>query len=344
MVVSDSNVILNYQRTIGMTTMDLGGKGFYYPNDSAFTSDGKIYVLNRSLEAGGGGRGMRVTICDVADEFHGDWGKFGSGIGEFMWPSSICLSSDGRVFVADEHLNKIIIFSKDGVFLGEFGKPGSGKGEIDAPSGIAINGEAEIFVSDTYNNRIQVFSLNGEFIRSIGGSDILNMPWKISLGSDDYLYVADWANDRICLFSQEGDFLASYGERGSGNGQFIRPSHVISDDQGRMYVCDWGNERIQVLDSEGRFIQSHLGSANLSPWAEEFLVGNLEEAESRSRTNLHKTDIPYVNPEDRHEVSGHIEEYFWAPMSMTIHSDGCLYVTESNRHRIQVFEINTISS
>ena len=88
MVVSDSNVILNYQRTIGMTTMDLGGKGFYYPNDSAFTSDGKIYVLNRSLEAGGGGRGMRVTICDVADEFHGDWGKFGSGIGELMWRST----------------------------------------------------------------------------------------------------------------------------------------------------------------------------------------------------------------------------------------------------------------
>tara|TARA_B100000686_G_scaffold352891_1_gene456398 strand:- start:223 stop:1269 length:1047 start_codon:yes stop_codon:yes gene_type:complete len=344
MVGSDSNVKLNYQRTIGMTTMDLGGKGFYYPNDTAITPDGKIYVLNRSLEAGGGGRGMRVTICDVKDEFHGDWGTFGPGVGEFMWPSAICLSPDGWVFIADEHLNKIMIFSENGQLLDEFGTPGSENGEIDAPSGLVINNQFEIFVSDTYNDRIQVFSLNGEFIRTIGGSAKLNMPWKISMGPDDHIYVADWANDRICLFSQEGDFLTSYGETGTGNGQFMRPSHVISDEEGYIYVCDWGNERIQVLDSAGAFIQSHLGSADLSPWAEEFLIGNEEEAESRARTNLHKTDIPYVNPGDRHEVSGHIEEYFWAPMSMAIHSDGCLYVTESNRHRIQVFEINTMSS
>ena len=323
MVVSEPDTTLTYQRTIGMTVME--GKGFYYPNDAVFTRDGKIYVLNRSLEAGGGGRGMRVSICDIQDGFYGDWGVFGPEVGEFMWPSAICLSSDGKVFVSDEHRNKIIIFSEEGAFRTEWGNAGSEKGAFDAPSDIVINHNAEIFVSDTYNNRIQVFSLSGEFIRSIGGSGTLNMPWKISIGPEGYLYIADWGNDRICVFSQDGEFINSYGERGNGDGQFIRPSHVISDEHGRIYVCDWGNERIQVLDSDGCFLQAHLGSADLSPWAEEFLISNSEEGEARSRTNLHKTNISYVNPKDRHEISGHIEEYFWAPMSMTIHSDGCLF-------------------
>ena len=71
MVIKQKQNPLVYERTLGMSVME--GKGFYYPNDAAVSSNGKIYVLNRSLEARGRGRGMRVTICDTSDEFHGDF-------------------------------------------------------------------------------------------------------------------------------------------------------------------------------------------------------------------------------------------------------------------------------
>ena len=104
MVVKETHKPLLYERTLGMSVME--GKGFYYPNDAVVASNGKIYVLNRSLEARGSGRGMRVTICDSADEFHGDFGEFGSGPGQFMWPSAICEGPDQNIYVTDEHLHK----------------------------------------------------------------------------------------------------------------------------------------------------------------------------------------------------------------------------------------------
>ena len=336
MVIRQKQEPLVYERTLGMSVME--GKGFYYPNDAAVSSNGKIYVLNRSLEARGSGRGMRVTICDSSDEFHGDFGEFGEGPGQFMWPSAIAEGPGQNIYVTDEHLHKIMMFSPDGLFLKEWGELGSEAGHLDSPSGIAFNSAGELFVSDTYNNRIQVFTSSGEYVRSFGSDGDLNLPWRLNFDSSDHLYVADWGNDRICKYNPDGHFITSYGETGDGEGEFLHPADVVIDDFGRMFICDWGNERIQVLDPEGKFLQMNLGQSDLSPWAANFLNINVEEGQARERSNLHKKDIKFANPEDRHEISSHIEEYFWSPMALSLTPDGHLYVIESNRHRIQIFK------
>jgi len=337
MVINSNKGNITYQRTIGMSVME--GKGFYYPADSAFGPDGRIYVLNRSLELAGRGRGMRVAVCDSSDNYHGEWGSFGDGPGQFMWPSAICVSSDGQVIIADEHLNKVMVFTSGGDFIEEWGTLGSGEGFLDTPSGLAVNEKNELFVSDTYNHRLQVFSTSGHFLRSFGQNEGLEMPWRLSLGPDENVYVADWGNDRICVYTQEGTFLRSFGASGSGDGAFNKPCAVVSSKSGKIFVCDWGNERVQVFDQEGNFLELTLGESDLSPWAENFLTVNVEEGKARLNSNLDKTNIPFADPTDRHEVSSHIEKFFWSPMSVSIGPDGLLYVTESNRHRIQVFEI-----
>ena len=332
---------IRYERTLGMTVMI--GKGFYCPNDMSFGADGRIYVLNRSIEIGARGRGMRVAVCDANDEYYGSFGEFGSGRGEFTWPSAITVGPDNHVYIADEHLHKVLIFSSDGEFVDEWGDAGSRPGELDTPSGIAIDGEGNLVISDTYNHRIQVFTREGTFIKTFGregnGDGEMNMPWRLSIGPDANVYVADWGNDRVSVFTQEGEFVASHGESGTGEGQFTKPADVVADRNGNIYVCDWGNERVQVLDSEGRFLQLTLGESGVSPWAQNFLNINVEEGEARSRADLDKKDIEFPDPDDRHVVSSHIEKYFWAPMALAISPDNRLYVTESNRHRIQIFEI-----
>ena len=150
---------IRYERTLGMSVME--GKGFYCPNDMSFGADGRIYVLNRSIESRAGGRGMRVAVCDANDEYYGSFGDFGSGHGEFTWPSAIAVGPDNRVYVADEHLQKIMIFGSDGEFLDEWGDAGSRPGNLDTPSGMAVDGEGNLLISDTYNHRVQVFSLGG---------------------------------------------------------------------------------------------------------------------------------------------------------------------------------------
>ncbi|HAT22636.1 MAG TPA: hypothetical protein DCS57_07460, partial [Dehalococcoidia bacterium] len=39
-----------------------------------------------------------------------------------------------------------------------------------------------------------------------------------------------------------------------------------------------------------------------------------------------------------HEESAHIEKLFWGPTSVKLDNDGKVYVTESNRHRVQIYE------
>ena len=107
------------------------------------------------------------------------------------------------------------------------------------------------------------------------------------------------------------------------------------DTDGNIYVADWGNERVQILDSTGDFICSLRGEATVSQWGQEFLDANYEEAEPRSRSNL-EPDISLFNG-NPHEESAHIEKFFWGPTSVKLDSSGRLYVTESNRHRIQVY-------
>ena len=332
--------VIRYERTLGMTVMV--GKGFYCPNDMSFGPDGRIYVLNRSIEARAGGNGMRVAVCDASDEYYGSFGAFGSGRGQFIWPSAIAVGPNTNVYVADEHLQKIMIFSSDGEFIDEWGTAGSRPGELDTPSGLVVDAEGNLMVSDTYNHRVQVFTTEGTFTRTFGregsGDGELNMPWRLSIGPDSNVYVADWGNDRVSIFTQEGEFVASYGESGTEDGQLTRPADVVADRNGNIYVCDWGNERVQVLDSEGQFLQLTLGESTISPWAQNFLNVNVEEGEARSRADLEKLDIEFSDPDDRHIVSAQIERYFWAPMALTINSDR-LFVLESNRHRIQIFEI-----
>lgn len=103
-----------------------------------------------------------------------------------------------------------------------------------------------------------------------------------------------------------------------------------------MYIADWGNERVQVLDPEGGFVQNLRGAATLSAWAINFLNINKEEGAARARANLEPT-IAFSDPDDPYEVSSHIEKYFWSPMSVKLDDAGQLYVTESNRHRLQIY-------
>ena len=276
------------------------GRGFFYPWASVVGSDGRLYVLGRGLD--GDPRGVRVTVMDLDENYHG---------------------------------------STDGEFLGKWGAHGTDDGLFNGPGGMAFDSNNELLVVDHRNSRVQRFTADGDFLSAFGslgdGAGQFNLAWGACVDSYDNVYVADWGNDRIQKFTPAGEFVASYGSSGRGEGEFHRPSGVCVDSDGYMYVTDWGNHRLQVLDPEGGFVQSSRGQATISKWAQAFLDTNVEEAEARSRANL-ETDVEFFN-DDPHEESAHIEKYFWAPSSITLDSDGHLFIVDSNRHRLQVYDI-----
>ena len=252
---ASTTFVLDYVKTIGLVTNNLG-RGFINPYDMTVTKDGRLLVLNRCDAARAGL--VRVGIVSFEEDYLGEFGKgYGPGDGQLMLPVAMALDSRERVYITDEHTNKINVFDPSGDFLNKWGVSGGGDGELNGPSGIAIDSQDNIYISDQHNNRVQKFTASGEHIAQWGeagsGPGQFNMPWGLTVDSSGDVYVADWRNDRIQKFSPEGRFLDSFGQSGDGDGQFYRPSGVAVDPEGYIYVSDWGNERVQVLDPDGSF-------------------------------------------------------------------------------------------
>ncbi len=326
---------LRYFKTIGIAAME--GRGFSNPVDLAISGDGRLYVLSRTNPTQT--YGIRIGICDLEDGYFGDFGSYGTGGGQFIWPTALAFDSRDNLYLADEHNNRITVFDKSGAYLRQWGVVGDAEGQINGPSGMAFDTDDNLYVVDHRNHRVQKFTRDGEYLLGWGergrGEGQLDLPWGVTLDYEDNVYVADWRNDRIQKFAGDGRFLARFGESGHGDGQFNRPSSVAVDAGGRIYVADWGNERVQVLGPDGGFIQKLRGESRLSRWAEEFFESSPHEKESRDKANL----VPELTGEVEtpYEEAARIEQYFWGPVSVKLDVGGRLYVTETNRHRIQVY-------
>jgi DNA-binding beta-propeller fold protein YncE len=329
---------LEYVKTIGQVTNNMG-RGFINPYDVAFSKDGRTFVLNHCDSVRQAL--IRIGICNFDEDYLGEFGKgYGSEEGQFRSPVSMAFDSQDRLYITDELNHRVTIFDSSGNFLSKWGVFGSGDGELNGPAGIAIDADDNVYIVDQHNYRVQKFSTDGKYIMQWGeggsGPAQFNLPWGVTVDFQGNVYVADWRNDRIQKFSPDGEFLASFGESGEGDGQFYRPSAVAVDREGYTYVADWGNERVQVLGPDGSFQLKLRGQATLSRWAEEFLAVNPDEKRTREMSNLIPQLPPHLNTP--HHISSQTEPYFWGPVSVKLDGRGRLYVTETNRHRIQIYQ------
>lgn len=325
-----SHVNLQYSHTIGRG--EQFGPGFTQPIFVGRGEGDLLYVLCRGSEYRP--EGSRITACTVDEEYVNVFARgvpqqgpheFNFDDGSLVWPTSLAFDRDWNIYVSDEWLNRISIFSKDGDYLGKWEeRPGSGDGELNRPSGLAMNAQEEVYVVDCGNHRIQKFTKDGKFLMQWGsmgsGDGEFDMPWGIDLDREGNVYVADWRNDRIQKFSPDGRFLMKFGSSGTGEGEFNRPSGIAVDQDGIIYVVDWLNDRLQVFDAQGDFVTLRTGDATVSKWGKDKLDANAEMWQERQRAyGLER------------------EKLFWGPTGVAVDDDNRIFVCESARNRIQVY-------
>jgi sugar lactone lactonase YvrE/catechol 2,3-dioxygenase-like lactoylglutathione lyase family enzyme len=131
----------------GKLLMTLGKAGvsgsgpdlFDQPTDVVVAANGDIFVTDSHR---GNAKNNRVVKFNRDGKYIREWGKKGSGPGEFSEPHTIAMDSRGRLFVGDRENNRIQIFDQDGNYVAEWRQFGR-------PSGISITADDTIYVADS---------------------------------------------------------------------------------------------------------------------------------------------------------------------------------------------------
>ncbi len=284
------------------------GPGFYFGVDLALGMGGVAYVLNRG---NGAGLGQRVTKLDLGrqageEEYIGEFGGFGDGEGQFIWPAGIAVDSQGNVYVSDAWLNRVSVFDKDGSLLSCWNAVQDGDGEPNGISGIAIDAEDTLYITDGRSHQVRKFSTDGRLLGAWGhkgdGDGELDSPWGIAVDGEGFVYVADNRNHRVQKFTRDGDFADQFGQPGAKKGRLTWPNDVAVDPEGDVYVCDWsknawGLGRVQIFDAQGRFLTSLAGDAQqLSKWGQRTVNANPDYAKRRREVRSTEPEWTFAQP------------------------------------------------
>ena len=140
------------------------------PIASACAAGDKVYVLNRQfeevLDVPWNKAALYAEVCSFimpttpgAEVYLGTFSKYGDGDGELIWPVGIAIDSDENIYIADEWMNRISIFTSSGVFLRNWSTQGDG--EFNRTSGIAFDLNDDVYVADSRNHRVRKFTKDG---------------------------------------------------------------------------------------------------------------------------------------------------------------------------------------
>ena len=308
-----------YDHTIGMD--DFAGRSFRNLADVALGPDEMLYVLQRGESLH---HNVAVKMCGIGEEWFGDFGSFGSGPGQMVWPAGIAVDSAQRLYVTDEWNQRISVFDTDGNLLDQWGEAGSGDGQLDRPSGIVFDADENLLVADARNHRVQRFTHGGKFLGKFGspgqGPGEFNLPWGVALNAAGEIYVTDWRNDRVQKFTPEGDYLLEWGSSGSGPGEFNRPAGIAVDRDGDVYVVDWHNNRVQTFTADGQYLDQLIGDATMSIWGAQLMTANpIMEG--------HRQTAKYPEREGR----------LFLPRSVKVDNQNRIFIVDSCKGRLQVY-------
>ena len=182
----------------GEKLMTLGKKGvpgndrdhFDRPTDLAWLPEGDFYATD-------GYNNTRVVKFSSQGEYLFEWGKPGTGPGEFDLVHGIAIDADRRIYVSDRSNSRIQIFDEKGKYLDEWP-------DIRSPYFLRLSEDGHLWVSDGATQKFLKYDLTGKLLHSWGtfGSfpGALWGPHQFSVDSDGNLYVAEVFNGRAQKF------------------------------------------------------------------------------------------------------------------------------------------------
>ena len=183
----------------------------------------------------------KLTTDGVCVQSVGSYSNHGNGSLGFNHPRGIAVHpTTGEIFVADYRNHRIQVFNGADLSFSHTIRHGN----ITKPWDIAVDSEGYLYITSSGTHGVYKFTTKGQYIHTIATiNNCTNMYLAIH---HKHIYITDSRNDRVLIYDTNGTQLYAFGTRGSGEGEFNRPTGITVDTSGNVYVCDSVNNRIVV--------------------------------------------------------------------------------------------------
>lgn len=170
-----------------LRTLSEANGPFKSPDDLVFSSTGEIYVADTG--------NARIVRLRSDGTYASQWGKKGTGPGEFATAHGLAIDARNRIYVADRNNNRVQVFSPEGKTLAEWKGFGN-------PFGL-LAWKGKLLVSEGEAHKIIELDDKGAVANTWGGPDLLQLPHLMDYDKDGTLYVAEVNGKRVQMFRPE---------------------------------------------------------------------------------------------------------------------------------------------
>jgi len=213
------------------------------PSDTVFVADTLGHTVNGYRRVAGAWNRV-VTL--------GTQGVSGSSFNQFNFPRGLAVDPGGRLFVADDYNNRVLIFDPpftDGEAAADSIGAGANGGFAN-PKSLAMTGNT-LFVADYYKNRVLRFTgpfkTPDQVYIATGTFSGLNNPVDVGMHPDGSLLVTDQSNRRIARYA-DAVWSPSRAAPAKVFSDYMNPEPlgVAADRDGRIFVADYSAYRVLV--------------------------------------------------------------------------------------------------
>jgi peptidylamidoglycolate lyase len=169
---------------------------FNQPTDIAIRKDGSFYVSDGYVNS-------RVGLFDPNGRFLSEWGKKGSGEGQFSNPHGLAFGEGGDVLVADRENSRIQVFDLQGRFKRQW----LGAKQTGRVFSVVADAHGALYVGvrradyDPPSNGVLKLDREWRTVASIGfgaaGDPTFNAVHDLAVGRDGSIYVAETRTKRV---------------------------------------------------------------------------------------------------------------------------------------------------
>jgi len=206
---------------------------FKNPSDFQFLKDGSLLIADPGSK--------KVVLLKPYDS------PGGSSSGGFDLvqiihvpnPSSVAVSEDDILAVANNKANLIQMYSIDGVLL-HYVFPDS-KHPFKKIVAMAFSKDGVLWVLDAGSQSLHRYKKNRKLMGIVQG---LKKPQDLVIDDYGYAYVSS-AKGRWYEINPEGQIQGTFGTKGKKPGQLNNPSGLVIEDNQRLWVAETGNRRLQ---------------------------------------------------------------------------------------------------